>query len=105
MRRTCAPHGSRLSVSMTRACASAYPGHLPKSALSSSAMQQPQIPVFKPIIDAQVLDAARAALESGWLGMGSYVGAFEREIEKLIGGDRHVVAVSTGHAALHLALL
>jgi dTDP-4-amino-4,6-dideoxygalactose transaminase len=68
-------------------------------------MQQPQIPVFKPIIDEQVLGAARAALESGWLGMGSYVGAFEREIEKLIGGERHVVAVSTGHAALHLALL
>lgn len=69
-------------------------------------MPQPLIPVFKPVIDAQEFEAARQALESGWLGMGSYVGAFERELGKYIGaGDRHVVAVSTGHAALHLALL
>jgi dTDP-4-amino-4,6-dideoxygalactose transaminase len=69
-------------------------------------MQQPQIPVFKPAIDEGELEAARKALESGWLGMGSYVGAFEREIGKYIeAGERHVVAVSTGHAALHLAML
>ena len=69
-------------------------------------MQQPQIPVFKPAIDEGELEAARKALESGWLGMGSYVGVFEREIGQYIeAGERHVVAVSTGHAALHLALL
>ena len=65
----------------------------------------PDIPVFLPIIDESVFAAAREALECGWLGMGSYVGAFERKLEKFIGGDRRVVAVSTGHAALHLALL
>src|SRR4051812_49730688 len=38
--------------------------------------------------------------------MGSYVGEFERELADLLdGADRHVAAVSTGHAALHVALL
>jgi dTDP-4-amino-4,6-dideoxygalactose transaminase len=65
-----------------------------------------QIPVFAPLLEAEELDAAREALELGWLGMGSYVGEFEREIARLIEApDRHVAAVSTGHAALHLALL
>ena len=42
----------------------------------------------------------------GWLGMGSYVARFEEELQNLVAGpDRHVVAVSTGHAALHLALM
>ncbi len=41
----------------------------------------------------------------GWLGMGSYVGSFEDRVQQFLGGQRHVVAVSTGHAALHLAFL
>lgn len=64
------------------------------------------IPVFKPLIEQEELDAAREALELGWLGMGSYVNDFEHGIKTLVGAsDRHVVAVSTGHAALHLALM
>ena len=64
------------------------------------------IPVFKPLIAGAELDAARHALELGWLGMGSYVQQFERALhDYLEAGDRHVAAVSTGHAALHLALL
>lgn len=65
-----------------------------------------QIPVFAPLLEAEELEAARAALELGWLGMGSYVAEFENEIARLIDApDRHVAAVSTGHAALHLGLL
>jgi dTDP-4-amino-4,6-dideoxygalactose transaminase len=65
-----------------------------------------QIPVFAPLLEAEEMDAARAALELGWLGMGSYVGEFERGLSRVIEApDRHVAAVSTGHAALHLALL
>src|SRR6476659_511975 len=38
--------------------------------------------------------------------MGSFVGDFEKAIHKFVGaGDRHVAAVSTGHAALHLAMI
>jgi dTDP-4-amino-4,6-dideoxygalactose transaminase len=42
----------------------------------------------------------------GWLGMGSYVAQFENAVQNFLGAsDRHVAAVSTGHAALHLGLL
>ena len=65
-----------------------------------------QIPVFAPLLEAEELAAAREALELGWLGMGSYVAEFERELAAVIeANDRKVAAVSTGHAALHLALL
>jgi dTDP-4-amino-4,6-dideoxygalactose transaminase len=64
------------------------------------------IPVFKPLIEAEEIGAATRALELGWLGMGSYVGEFEEGLKRFTEShDRHVVAVSTGHAALHLGLL
>jgi len=64
------------------------------------------IPVFKPLIEQEEIRAAEEALEMGWLGMGSYVGRFEEAIGNFIGiSDRHVAAVSTGYAALHIGLL
>jgi dTDP-4-amino-4,6-dideoxygalactose transaminase len=63
------------------------------------------IPVFKPLLEEAEFDACRLALENGWLGMGSFVGDFEQAIADSIGTNRHVVAVSTGHAALHLTLM
>lgn len=69
---------------------------------ASSAM----IPVFRPLIEREEFDAVRQALELGWLGMGSLVAEFEERLREFLGArDRHVAAVSTGHAALHLALL
>jgi dTDP-4-amino-4,6-dideoxygalactose transaminase len=65
-----------------------------------------QIPVFRPLIEAEEIAASTKALELGWLGMGSYVGQFEEGIRNFLGAsDRYVAAVSTGHAALHLGLL
>lgn len=65
-----------------------------------------QIPVFKPALGDAEKTAAVAALEMGWLGMGSYVGEFETAIKRHVGAiDRYVAAVSTGHAALHIGLL
>ncbi|WP_158885967.1 DegT/DnrJ/EryC1/StrS family aminotransferase [Rhodanobacter sp. L36] len=65
-----------------------------------------EIPVFNPLIEAEELESAQAALKMGWLGMGAYVGQFEDELKAFIGADdRYVAAVSTGHAALHLSLL
>ena len=69
-------------------------------------MTAESIPVFRPLLTDAEIGAATGALEMGWLGMGSYVGDFEAALQRLIGADdRHVVAVSTGHAALHLGLL
>jgi dTDP-4-amino-4,6-dideoxygalactose transaminase len=66
----------------------------------------PMIPVFQPLIEEEEYAASRAALELGWLGMGSYVNQFEEAVRIFLGAtDRYVAAVSTGHAALHLALL
>ena len=66
------------------------------------------IPVFKPLIEKEEFEAANAVLTNGWFGMGSYVGKFESKISDLLhlkDTGRHAVAVSTGHAALHLAML
>ncbi|MCF4097690.1 DegT/DnrJ/EryC1/StrS family aminotransferase [Maritalea mediterranea] len=64
------------------------------------------IPVFKPLIGPDEIGAATQSLEMGWLGMGSYVAEFEEKIGEVINApDRFVSAVSTGTAALHVALL
>src|ERR1700674_2849734 len=64
------------------------------------------IPVFKPLIEREEIQASTAALELGWVGMGSFVNQFERDLARYIGcDDRFVVTTSTGHAAIHLGLL
>jgi dTDP-4-amino-4,6-dideoxygalactose transaminase len=68
-----------------------------------------QIPVFRPLIEKEEIAAAVESLELGWLGMGSYVKQFEDHVASVCkldeASDRHAVAVSTGHAAIHLSLL
>lgn len=65
-----------------------------------------EIPVFRPLLTEDEFSAAEEALRMGWLGMGSYVGQFEENLRNYLEiEDRHVVALSTGHAALHLSLL
>tara|TARA_B100000927_G_C16464774_1_gene469253 strand:- start:1301 stop:2464 length:1164 start_codon:yes stop_codon:yes gene_type:complete len=73
---------------------------------SKSSKQRNMIPVFKPLIQSSEINAASKSLKEGWLGMGKYVKDFEKQIEKLckIEKSKSVVAVSTGHAALHLSL-
>jgi dTDP-4-amino-4,6-dideoxygalactose transaminase len=64
------------------------------------------IPVFKPLLEAEEFSAAQHSLEVGWLGMGADVAAFERALSAIVGAPgRHVAAVSTGHAALHIAFM
>src|SRR5687767_6803116 len=63
------------------------------------------LPVFRPLIEKEEIEAAVKALELGWLGMGRYVGDFEESLKSYLEAhDRFVAAVSTGHAALHLGL-
>jgi dTDP-4-amino-4,6-dideoxygalactose transaminase len=65
-----------------------------------------QIPVFRPLLRDAEIQACVEALELGWLGMGAYVGQFEDGLKAYMEAeDRYVVGVSTGHAALHLAML
>jgi dTDP-4-amino-4,6-dideoxygalactose transaminase len=62
--------------------------------------------MFKPLIEEEEIAASRESLELGWLGMGSYVSAFENEVKAVLEAeDRFVAAVSSGTAGLHLALL
>jgi dTDP-4-amino-4,6-dideoxygalactose transaminase len=65
------------------------------------------LPVFKPFIGVEELDACSNALNSKYLGMGSFVGDFERTLADTLhlGEDFNLVTFSTGHAALHLGLL
>lgn len=57
-----------------------------------------------PSIEADDIEAVRAVLESGYLVQGPRVAAMEEQIAAYLGIE-HVVAVSSGTAALHLSLL
>jgi len=62
--------------------------------------------VFKPLLEQEERSAAEKVLLDGWLGMGASVHEFESSLHEFLELEhRQVVAVSTGHAALHLSLL
>ena len=64
------------------------------------------IPVFKPLISSKEINAAKKSLEIGWLGMGKSVNNFEKKIQKITNTKKkYVVAVNTGHSALHLSMM
>ena len=47
--------------------------------------------------------ALARVIDAGFLGMGTEVKLFEEELQEFIGGDKEVICVNTGTAALHLA--
>jgi perosamine synthetase len=61
------------------------------------------IPIAKPLLGKEELEAVREVFESGQLVQGQKVRLFEEEIAKYV-GVKHAVAVSNGTAALDLAL-
>lgn len=67
-------------------------------------MEQAEIPVFRPHLGPDTLQAVAEAFEVGWIGMGATTKAFEDALQAHFQTDRHVVATMTGTAALHLAL-
>lgn len=60
----------------------------------------------KSIVDQREADAvSKVIVEDGYLGMGAEVGRFEKDIAAYLGvNDQNVVCVSSGTAALHLAV-
>ena len=73
-------------------------------AASAPEVQLSAIPVYKPYLGPDVQEAARAALEAGWLGMGRLSQEFELGIERFLQLDgRRVVSTNSCTEALHLA--
>lgn len=66
--------------------------------------EQPTIPVYRPYLGVEVQEAAKAALEAGWLGMGKLSRDFEVALEQHLGlTDRRVVTTNSCTEALHIA--
>ena len=63
-----------------------------------------RVPLADVLVDEEVLAAVHEAVASGWWSMGPRVAEFE-EAFAAFSGARHAIAVSSGTAALHLALL
>jgi perosamine synthetase len=62
-----------------------------------------RIPVHRPCIGPEELRAVERVFESRWLGSGAVTKDFEQTLSRFL-GVRHVIAVNTGTAALHMAL-
>src|SRR5215470_12816802 len=61
------------------------------------------IPFHRTCIDDEEVQAVAEVLRGGWITMGPKTFEFEKEFAKYVGCAR-AIAVSTGTAALHLAL-
>lgn len=62
------------------------------------------IQLFRPSLGDEEASAVRDTLESGWIGLGPRTVAFESAFARHVGAP-HCVAVNSGTAALHLAML
>src|SRR5262252_7878698 len=62
-----------------------------------------EIPFHRASIGEEEVRAVSEVIRSGWLTMGPKTFEFEREFARYVGA-REAIAVSTGTAALHLAL-
>ncbi|MBM4327315.1 MAG: DegT/DnrJ/EryC1/StrS family aminotransferase [Deltaproteobacteria bacterium] len=61
------------------------------------------IPLQRPYLGREELDAVAKVFESRWLGMGAATKEFEDKLRDFLGAP-HVIAVNTGTSALHIAL-
>jgi dTDP-4-amino-4,6-dideoxygalactose transaminase len=65
---------------------------------------QPFIPFHRPEIDECEIEEVVQTLRSGWLTSGGRTAQFEKEFREYVGA-RHALAVNSGTAAMHLALV
>jgi perosamine synthetase len=63
-----------------------------------------KVPFARPIMDEEMIQAAANALRNERLVMGESVHKFEEEFARYI-GTKHAIAVSSGTAALHMAMI
>lgn len=61
--------------------------------------------VSRAVVGAEELEAMREVFDLRWFGIGSKVFEFEQKVQEFLGTDRTVIAVNSGTAALHLALV
>ena len=67
-------------------------------------MKAAPIPIAKPVLGEEELQAVARPLSSGWVSQGPEVAAFEQEFARYVGAE-HACAVSSCTTALHLAVL
>jgi dTDP-4-amino-4,6-dideoxygalactose transaminase len=72
--------------------------------VTQKALGKPTVRLSKSTVGHAELEALSRVIGHGYLGMGSEVGLFEQELAEFLSTERAVVCVSTGTAALHLAL-
>lgn len=71
----------------------------------SSALPVIRIPVYRPELGGNELTYVQQCLESTWISSrGEFIDRFQNDFGRFIGAD-HLVAVTNGTVALHLALL
>ena len=66
-------------------------------------MNKLRIPFHRPIFPEDINPLIKESTDSGWVTTGPKVKEFEKRLCKYLDA-RHVVAVNSGTAALHLAL-
>jgi hypothetical protein len=62
------------------------------------------LPFTRPTIDESTIDGVGEVFRSGWLATGPNVSKFEQALSDYVGGDRTVLAVTSGTGALELSL-
>ncbi|MCL4458576.1 MAG: DegT/DnrJ/EryC1/StrS family aminotransferase [Chloroflexi bacterium] len=62
------------------------------------------IPVFKPSVDEEELEALREVLASGWIGLGPKTKEFEQQFANYI-GTKYAVGFNSATAALHMSVV
>jgi len=72
--------------------------------VTRSTSNRDQIPVFRPSVGAEELEALREVLESGWLGLGPKTKEFEDRFAHYVEAA-YAVGTNSCTAALHIALI